>query len=72
VKSIQFLSASSPIYDLYAVSVHGGSLDGGHYTAYAKNNNNWHCFNDSSVSNANPREVVTSGAYMLFYKRRDS
>jgi len=73
VKSEEFLSQVAPIYDLYAVSVHGGSLDGGHYTAYAKNfkNNKWYYFNDSSVSQASPGDTISSGAYMLFYKRRD-
>jgi len=73
VKSDEFLSQIPPIYDLYAVSIHGGSLDGGHYTAYGKNfkNNKWYHFNDSSVSGASPNDIISSGAYMLFYKRRD-
>jgi ubiquitin C-terminal hydrolase len=29
---------AKPIYELYAVSNHYGSLGGGHYTAFAKNN----------------------------------
>jgi ubiquitin carboxyl-terminal hydrolase 4/11/15 len=42
----------SSVYDLYAVVNHYGSLNGGHYTAYAKNNDgNWYDFNDSCVSN---------------------
>lgn len=44
-------------------------MSGGHYTAYAKNNNTWYDFNDSSVYKINPDNVISSAAYMLFYKR---
>lgn len=39
---------SAPLYDLYAVSNHYGSLGGGHYTAYAlnKSTNKWYTFDD--------------------------
>lgn len=42
----------NPIYyDLYAVSNHYGSLNGGHYTATCKNviDNKWYYFDDGSV-----------------------
>lgn len=62
------------VYDLYAVSNHSGGLGGGHYYAYGKNaiKDSWYCFNDSSVREMNESEVITSGAYCLFYERRDS
>jgi len=62
------------VYDLYAVSNHYGSLGGGHYTAYGKNrlNGNWYKFDDSSVSRVEESRVVTSSAYVLFYRRRDN
>ncbi|EXJ95222.1 ubiquitin thiolesterase [Capronia coronata CBS 617.96] len=63
----------SLIYDLVAVDNHYGGLGGGHYTAYAKNffNNSWYEYNDSHVSaKTDPRSVVTSAAYLLFYRRR--
>ncbi len=50
-----------------------GGLGGGHYTAYAKNfiDNKWYDFNDSSVMPvADPSRVVSSVAYVLFYRRR--
>lgn len=34
---IEVRENSEPVYELYAVSNHYGSLGGGHYTAYAKN-----------------------------------
>ncbi|OJJ31576.1 hypothetical protein ASPWEDRAFT_32201 [Aspergillus wentii DTO 134E9] len=63
----------SLIYDLFAVDNHYGGLGGGHYTAYAKNfmTGEWNEYNDSSVSrNLDPQSVVTSSAYLLFYRRR--
>jgi len=42
------------IYDLYAVSNHFGSLNGGHYTAFAKNPyyGKWFEFDDTDVHRA--------------------
>jgi ubiquitin carboxyl-terminal hydrolase 4/11 len=66
------------IYDCYAVSNHMGGCGGGHYTAFAKNphNNKWISYNDSMVdevrnTEAPERQVVSSSAYNLFYRRRD-
>ena len=59
-------------YELYAISNHMGNLGGGHYTAYAKNfnNNKWYSFNDSSTAEVkNISSIITSHAYVLFYKR---
>ena len=36
-------------YDLYGVIQHFGSLNGGHYTAICKNDNNWVIYNDSKL-----------------------
>lgn len=62
----------SYVYDLYAVSNHFGSLNGGHYTAYAQNpiDRKWYDFDDSDVSRLDPSSVVTKAAYVLFYRRR--
>lgn len=63
-----------PIYDLFAISNHYGGMGGGHYTAYCKNakKNAWYDFNDSMVSPQDPDDLVTSAAYVLFYRRRDN
>ncbi len=60
------------IYDLYAVSNHYGSMNGGHYIAFAKNPvvDNWFEFDDSDVSRMDESKVVNKAAYVLFYKRR--
>lgn len=62
-----------PIYDCYAVSNHFGGLGGGHYTAYALNDEGeWCNFDDSRVTkNVDESEVVSSAAYVLYYRRRD-
>lgn len=60
------------IYDLYAVSNHFGSLNGGHYTAFCQNSldKKWYEFDDSSVSSISASSAVTKAAYVLFYRRR--
>ncbi len=60
------------IYDLYGVSNHYGQLQGGHYTAYAKNDGKWYRFNDDEVEEIeNEASIVSPAAYNLFYARRD-
>ena len=60
------------IYDLFAVSNHDGSLEGGHYIAYCKNyyENKWYNFNDAYVSEIDENNIITNSAYVLFYKKR--
>ena len=71
ITSSTYKASNAPIYDLFAVSNHMGGLGGGHYTAYCKNENQWYNFNDSSVSPCNESDVVSSSAYVLFYKQRN-
>ena len=67
------------IYDLIAVSVHMGSISGGHYVAYAQhiegNSKEWYKFDDSAVTRVKPEdykyEIVTRDAYLLFYMKRN-
>ncbi|XP_075040021.1 ubiquitin carboxyl-terminal hydrolase 4 isoform X2 [Mixophyes fleayi] len=67
-------TADPYVYDLVAVSNHYGGMGGGHYTAYAKNQDTeqWYYFDDSSVSPASEDQIVTKAAYVLFYQRQDS
>ena len=58
------------IYDLFAVSQHYGSTEGGHYTAVCKNNDKWYNYDDSSVTITSPRSCLSSAAYVLFYRRQ--
>ena len=57
-------------YDLFAVSQHYGSTGGGHYTAICKNDGKWFSYNDSSCHETSENNIVTSAAYVLFYRRQ--
>ena len=57
-------------YDLFAVSQHYGSSGFGKYTAVCKNNGQWFSYNDSSCSETNANSVLSSAAYVLFYRRQ--
>mgnify|MGYP000125428299 CR=1 FL=1 len=60
------------IYNCYGVINHYGSMHFGHYTAYAKNNGKWYCYDDSTVTPiSDPKNIVTEAAYVLFYERVD-
>jgi len=67
------VSKNDCIYDCFGVSNHSGSLGGGHYTAAVKNREDgkWYCCNDSSCYEINKEKVISSEAYLLFYRRRD-
>ncbi|KAL0269128.1 UNVERIFIED_CONTAM: hypothetical protein PYX00_006961 [Menopon gallinae] len=56
-------------YNLYAVSNHYGTMEGGHYTAYCKSAiyKKWYKFDDHEVFEISPSDVKTSAAYILFY-----
>ncbi|XP_036308087.1 ubiquitin carboxyl-terminal hydrolase 43 isoform X3 [Pipistrellus kuhlii] len=62
------------LYDLYAVCNHHGSLQGGHYTAYCRNSldGQWYSYDDSTVEPLPEAEVITRGAYILFYQKQNS
>ncbi|KAK2595762.1 hypothetical protein QQS21_006588 [Conoideocrella luteorostrata] len=72
---IQKEDGKAEVYDLIGVDDHYGGLGGGHYTAYAKNfvDGRWYNHNDSSVQVvSDPTSVITSAAYLLFYRRRSN
>ena len=58
------------IYDLFAVSQHYGGTGFGHYTAVCKNVDKWYSYNDSSVHQTSESDIISSSAYVLFYRRR--
>ena len=69
------------VYDCFAVSNHFGSASGGHYTAYCSQpsssagpdqppKQDWHLFDDSIVTPVSSASVISSAAYVLFYRRR--
>ncbi|KAF0288001.1 Ubiquitin carboxyl-terminal hydrolase 19 [Amphibalanus amphitrite] len=67
------------LYDLYGVINHHGGILGGHYTAFARCVDplrpenaelGWRRFDDARVVRMKEEEVMTSEAYLLFYRRR--
>lgn len=60
------------VYDLYAVCNHTGTLSSGHYTAFCKSpvDGRWYHYDDTTVQPMAEDQLVTSGAYMLFYVRQ--
>ena len=71
-------SSASPnnVYDLIAVCNHNGSIDSGHYTAFARrkvdSTDQWYKFDDTIVSPlSSESDIVTANAYLLFYMKQD-
>lgn len=61
----------SYVYDLYGICNHSGGVLGGHYTSYVKNaNGKWYLFNDTTVSETEPSQLISSKAYCLFYRKK--
>jgi len=60
------------VYDLYSCVCHFGSANGGHYTSYSKNpkSDEWHLFNDDTVSDKCPSNAEFSSGYILFYAKK--
>ncbi|GFR71302.1 ubiquitin carboxyl-terminal hydrolase 32 [Elysia marginata] len=60
-------------YNLYAMSCHTGILGGGHYVAYAKNDEHkrWFVYNDSSCKEISENQLDKNSAYILFYEREN-
>ena len=58
-------------YELFAVVVHAGGMDSGHYVAYARWQDAWFRCDDHRISRADPVAVAAAQAYLLFYERVD-
>ncbi len=60
------------VYDLYGICNHSGSVYGGHYTAYVKNQNGkWYHYNDTNVTEvSNLDHLISPKAYCFFYRKR--
>jgi ubiquitin C-terminal hydrolase len=57
-------------YELYGISNHSGSVNGGHYTSCIKNmNGKWYNYNDTIVKEIDINEIFSSKAYCLFYRK---
>lgn len=58
-------------YELQGAVIHGGNLNGGHYTYINKYNDEWYIFNDASVNKINDIELnkLLNNAYWIYYKQ---
>lgn len=61
-----FDNGDAPVYSLYGISHHIGSLYSGHYISDCKDEGRWYCFDDSRVSSIDT-PCRSSTAYLLFY-----
>jgi ubiquitin carboxyl-terminal hydrolase 2/21 len=63
----------TPVYDLYGVANHMGSLEQGHYTADCMNPKVkvWYNYDDSHVSQSSLKSLDGRTVYLLFYIRKD-
>lgn len=63
------------LYDLVAVCNHMGNVDYGHYIAFCRDDNDgepkWFEYDDERVTLMRPEDVITEGAYMLIYQRKN-
>ncbi|EPS95951.1 hypothetical protein FOMPIDRAFT_152388 [Fomitopsis schrenkii] len=59
-------------YDLFAVVCHEGQIDNGHYTCFARSQDEWYRFDDDKVSHSSLRACLSSRsqAYMCFYVKK--
>ncbi|KAG8934774.1 hypothetical protein FRC01_000455 [Tulasnella sp. 417] len=57
-------------YELFAVVNHEGQVNTGHYTNYARFEDQWYHFNDEKVTSATLRDCLKSRAYMCVYVKR--
>ena len=58
------------LYQLFGVVNHMGGMEGGHYTAYARNclDGQWYEFDDSRVSKVSESSIGGPSTYILFYR----
>ncbi|CAF3401902.1 unnamed protein product [Rotaria sp. Silwood1] len=72
------LLSNNDRYKLYAISMHNGSLAGGHYTTIAQNYriNQWYRFDDSYFEEIDSKKVLVPSiarqAYILIYLKKNN
>ena len=54
-------------YSLYAVVVHHGRMDSGHYTSFVRRGKDWFACDDSAVVLVSEQQVLECQAYLLYY-----
>jgi hypothetical protein len=69
----KFSKNNTPVnYELYAICNHVGKISSGHYTSICKHHLNykWIEFDDKYVKPLNEPNLVSSKAYLLFYRKK--
>ena len=70
-KYVRGYNPQSYRYDLFGVCNHMGSVNGGHYTSFVKNQEGqWNHYNDTTVESINSSQIVSPKAYCLFYRKK--
>ncbi len=69
--SNSFYKENNISYDLYAISQHSGSLEGGHYATACRNFGKWYELDDTTVFPSDEQTIVSSEGYILFYRRKE-
>ena len=61
-------------YELYGICNHHGNINGGHYTAIVRNNEDkWILYNDNIARELKSTEpIVSNDAYCLFYRKKNN
>jgi ubiquitin carboxyl-terminal hydrolase 22/27/51 len=59
------------LYSLFAVVVHKGDIQGGHYITYVRCGGSWFCCDDAWITLVEESEVAAAQAYMLFLTSND-
>jgi len=57
-------------YHLFAVICHEGQIDNGHYTNFARFQEDWYRFDDEKVIPTTLTQCLKSSAYMCFYVKK--
>ncbi|RDX57434.1 cysteine proteinase [Lentinus brumalis] len=57
-------------YDLFAVVCHEGGIDNGHYTCFARSQDEWYRYDDDKVTHSTLSACLNSQAYMCFYVKK--
>lgn len=64
------LDADDTQYELFALTVHIGTLNAGHYIAFTKRaGGKWYHFNDEAYEQVKEADVLSQEAYLLFYRK---
>lgn len=62
------LLLGNPLFDLFALTVHSGTINQGHYVAYVNRYGTWYNFNDEYFNIVSEKEALSQEAYLMFYK----